>query len=32
MEVHELMVNLMSTVPRGPDPTTYSDRQLRWEI
>ena len=32
MEVHELMVNLMSTVPRGPDPTAYSDRQLRWEI
>ena len=32
MEVHELMVNLMSTVPHRPNPTTYSDRQLRWEI
>ena len=32
MEVHELMVNLLSMVPRGPDPTTYSERQLRWEI
>ena len=32
MKVHELMVNLLSMVPRGPDPTAYSDRQLRWEI
>ena len=32
MEVHELMVNLLSLVPRGPDPTAYSERQLRWEI
>ena len=32
MEVHELMVNLLSVVPRGPDPTAYSERQLRWEI
>lgn len=32
MEVHELMVGLMSTVTRGPGPATYSDHQLRWEI
>ena len=32
MAVHELMVNLLGLVPRGPDPTTYSERQLRWEI
>ena len=32
MEVHELMVGLMNTVAAGPDPTTYDDRQLRWEI
>ena len=32
MEVHELMVNLLSVVPRGPGPTAYSERQLRWEI
>ena len=32
MEVHLQMLELLSKVRGGPDPTAYTERQLRWEI
>ena len=32
MEVHLQMLELLAKVRSGPDPTAYSERQLRWEI
>ena len=32
MEVHQQMVELLAKVRGGPDPTAYTERQLRWEI
>ena len=32
MEVHLQMLELLAKVRGGPDPTAYSERQLRWEI
>ena len=32
MEVHLQMLELLAQVRSGPDPTAYSERQLRWEI
>ena len=32
IEVHLQMLELLAKVRSGPDPTAYSERQLRWEI
>ena len=32
MEVHQQMLELLAKVRGGPDPTAYTERQLRWEI
>ena len=32
MEVHLQMLELLAKVRGGPDPTAYSERELRWEI
>ena len=32
MEVHTQMLELLAKVRSGPDPTAYTDRQIRWEI
>ena len=32
MEVHLQMLELLAKVRGGPDPTAYTERQLRWEI